>query len=105
MEVIAFALSYLKNELKKSLDVQAAGVPGVCVNLEDFHWVITVPAIWTPQAKQMMREAACLVSEYNYNNTAILQYMHAVRTIAIAVSSYRVCQYTCKYHKARVITI
>ena len=69
MEVIAFALSYLKNALKKSLsvDVQAAEahVQGarVQVNLADFHWVITVPAIWTPQAKQVMREAAYLVNK------------------------------------------
>jgi len=25
---------------------------------EDYHWVITVPAIWTDGAKQFMREAA-----------------------------------------------
>ena len=24
----------------------------------DFDWVVTVPAIWTAQGKQMMREAA-----------------------------------------------
>jgi len=25
---------------------------------EDIQWVLTVPAIWTPRAKQFMREAA-----------------------------------------------
>ena len=66
MEVIAFALNHLKNTLKESLIAQVAGVPGVQVNLADFHWVITVPTIWKPQAKQMMREAACLVSYFPF---------------------------------------
>ena len=26
--------------------------------MEDIQWVLTVPAIWTPRAKQFMREAA-----------------------------------------------
>ena len=26
--------------------------------VEDIQWVLTVPAIWTPRAKQFMREAA-----------------------------------------------
>ena len=25
---------------------------------DDIQWVLTVPAIWTPRAKQFMREAA-----------------------------------------------
>jgi len=28
------------------------------VSAEDIQWVLTVPAIWTPAAKQFMREAA-----------------------------------------------
>ena len=28
------------------------------VQATDFHWVITVPAIWNASGKQMMREAA-----------------------------------------------
>ena len=27
-------------------------------NVLDIQWVLTVPAIWTPRAKQFMREAA-----------------------------------------------
>lgn len=30
-------------------------------NEKDIRWVITVPAIWRPAAKQFMREAACKV--------------------------------------------
>ena len=29
---------------------------------DDIQWVLTVPAIWTPRAKQFMREAAYEVS-------------------------------------------
>lgn len=28
------------------------------LKLEEIQWVLTVPAIWTPRAKQFMREAA-----------------------------------------------
>ena len=27
-------------------------------NADDIQWVLTVPAIWTPRAKQFMRQAA-----------------------------------------------
>ena len=30
----------------------------------DFHWVLTVPAIWKDRGKQMMREAAYKVYMY-----------------------------------------
>ena len=58
VEVIAFVLCHLKNELKNHL------TKGGCLHLSpaDFDWVITVPAIWKARGKQMMREAATLVS-------------------------------------------
>ena len=57
MEVIAFVLRYLKDELKRRF------------SSADFDWVITVPAIWNAGGKQMMREAAYLVRMYMYNFT------------------------------------
>ena len=56
IEVIAFILRYLKNELIKRLSMA-----GISLKSEDFHWVITVPAIWQVKGKQMMREAGHLV--------------------------------------------
>ena len=52
VEVIAYILKYLKEELIKKLK-------GADLILEatDFDWVITVPAIWRNRGKQMMREA------------------------------------------------
>ena len=31
---------------------------------DDIQWVLTIPAIWTPKAKQFMREAAFEVRSY-----------------------------------------
>lgn len=53
MEVIAFILQYLKNELSDHLLRSGSGV-----SISNFDWVITVPAIWQTRGKRMMREAA-----------------------------------------------
>ena len=53
VEVIAFILQYLKNELSDHLLRSGSGVP-----ISNFDWVITVPAIWQTRGKRMMREAA-----------------------------------------------
>ena len=59
VEVIALVLKYLKENLLNVLT--RAG--HTANKASDFQWVITVPAIWKPRGKQMMREAAYLVSE------------------------------------------
>ena len=57
-DVIALFIKHLKDELLNCFQT-------MCTNLTatDFHWVITVPAIWSASGKQMMREAA-----YQVNN-------------------------------------
>ena len=60
MEVIAFILQYLKNQL---VDHHSRGVTPL--KTTDFDWVITVPAIWDARGKRMMREAAYMVSNKN----------------------------------------
>ena len=57
VEVIAFILQYLKNELIDHLSRRAKPL-----KTTDFDWVITVPAIWDARGKRLMREAAYLVS-------------------------------------------
>ena len=59
VEVIAYFLKYLKDELIRKLKLAE-------LNLEatDFDWVITVPAIWRNRGKQMMREAGYKVCVY-----------------------------------------
>ena len=59
IEVIALILKYLKDKLL-NLDELARGLTGA-VEASDFHWIITVPAMWKARGKQMMREAAYMV--------------------------------------------
>lgn len=63
VEVIAFILKHFRDQLL----VQLKAVPQM--KASDFDWVITVPAIWHAKGKQMMRQAAYLVSSDKYVNT------------------------------------
>lgn len=60
VEVIAFILQYLKDELSKKLSEPGNDNSGI--SIDDFDWVLTVPAIWRSRGKRMMREAAYMVS-------------------------------------------
>ena len=55
LQVFAHTLRYLKSHVTKELMDQGFR-PTV-------RWVVTVPALWTQQAKQFVREAAYLVSK------------------------------------------
>jgi hypothetical protein len=58
--VFAMVIRYLKDDLlKESGKKLAAGL-----NEEEIQWVLTVPAIWTPPAKQFMRECAIEVNTF-----------------------------------------
>ena len=59
VEVIAFVLKHLKQCLRNKLRRAAP-----LLKTADIHWVITVPAIWKQDRKQMMREAAYKVTDY-----------------------------------------
>ena len=61
VEVIAFILKHIKTQLVERLAMTANPL-----KTTDFDWVITVPAIWNAGGKQMMREAAYLVSTCSY---------------------------------------
>ncbi|OWF47858.1 Heat shock 70 kDa protein 12B [Mizuhopecten yessoensis] len=50
--VISAVIGYLKGHLIEAIHTQA-----VDVSETDIRWVVTVPAIWSDAAKQMMREA------------------------------------------------
>ena len=53
--VFSRSLKFLKEEAIKVI-CQRTGDDHFSAN--DIQWVLTVPAIWTPRAKQFMREAA-----------------------------------------------
>lgn len=67
VEVIAFVLKHLKEQFVERLGMMA----GDPLKTTDFEWVITVPAIWQAGGKQMMREAAYLVSTI-YSESPVL---------------------------------
>ncbi|XP_060559105.1 heat shock 70 kDa protein 12A-like [Ruditapes philippinarum] len=50
--VFAMVIRYLKDDLLKESEKKLAGG----LEEEEIQWVLTVPAIWTPPAKQFMRE-------------------------------------------------
>ena len=56
VDVVAFILKYLKDQLYEALGK-------VNLGQVEFDWVVTVPAIWDVRGKQMMREAAYKVSQ------------------------------------------
>ena len=62
--MFSLSIRYLKD---KAIEIirEVTGDDGY--NAIDIQWVLTVPAIWKPAAKQFMREAA-----YRVNNTNIL---------------------------------
>jgi len=53
--VFALSIKFLKEEAINVIR-QRTGDDHFSAN--DIQWVLTVPAIWTPRAKQFMREAA-----------------------------------------------
>ena len=60
-EVFAISISYLKDKALETLKERTSTE----YTANDIKWVITVPAIWKPPAKQFMREAARNVSPFN----------------------------------------
>ena len=59
--VFAQSIRYLKDQAIEIIR-ERTGDKQYCE--KDIQWVITVPAIWKPAAKQFMREAACEVYIY-----------------------------------------
>ena len=57
VDVVAFILKYLKDQLYAAL-----GKSYLDMSRVQYDWVVTVPAIWDIRGKQMMREAAYMVS-------------------------------------------
>ena len=68
VEVIAFVLKHIKSKLADELNKLTEST----LKTSEMHWVITVPAIWTPDSKQMMREAAYMVWHYCHQHIDIV---------------------------------
>ena len=63
--VIAHVFRYFRDKAIEECNVTFTD--DALVDQSDVEWVITVPAIWSDAAKQMMREAAYEV-KYQINN-------------------------------------
>ena len=63
--MFAHSIKFLKDEAIKVI-CQRTG--DEFYNVSDIQWVLTVPAIWTPAAKQFMREAAYEVNFMKTDN-------------------------------------
>lgn len=59
LEVFSHSINYLH---KRALEVIRERTGDEHFTSRDIQWVLTVPAIWKPAAKQFMREAAYKVS-------------------------------------------
>lgn len=64
LRVFSLSIKYLTDHLIGICQDKVAGA----LTKEDFHWVITVPAIWSDAAKQFMRESA---KEANLNTEKV----------------------------------
>lgn len=68
LKVFTEALLYMK---KDALETIQASTQGRKFIASDFTWVLTVPAIWDPSAKQFMREAATQVTLKTLNRNYV----------------------------------
>ena len=57
VDVFAAAIAALKEQLLSS-----SKTAGANIQFKDIRWVLTVPAIWSDKAKQLMRKSANQVS-------------------------------------------
>ncbi|XP_038132799.1 heat shock 70 kDa protein 12A-like [Cyprinodon tularosa] len=55
LKIFSESLRFLKDDALKTIN---SNTRGMNFKASDFTWVLTVPAIWDPSAKQFMREAA-----------------------------------------------
>lgn len=56
--MLSHSIKFLKDEAVK---VICERTEDEYFNVKEIRWVLTVPAVWTPVAKQFMRKAACEV--------------------------------------------
>ena len=95
VEVVAFVLLHLKNQLMSHLSKIGHYNPSPF----DFDWVVTVPAIWKARGKQMMREAASLVSLlYVLALQANIKWWYNVIVLCSVTASHRLCYSAIQCH-------
>ena len=79
LDLFSVCLAYLGDKAMECIN--ASGQRGKTYESRDVQWVVTVPAIWEPTAKEFMREAAYKVIHkhfffLNQFNLYRVLYMH-----------------------------
>lgn len=79
LDLFSVCLAYLGDKAMECIN--ASGQRGKTYESRDVQWVVTVPAIWEPTAKEFMREAAYKVIHkhfffLNQFNLYRVPYMH-----------------------------
>ena len=91
LEVFTYSIHYLHT---RALEVIRERTGDENFSRSDIQWVLTVPAMWKPEAKQFMREAAYQVPRYHtirYDTTKlILAKCMVFSTVGLVSQSVRV---------------
>lgn len=66
MYVFSAAIKYMHDHLLTEVENQ-----DIQIQVQEIHWVLTVPAIWDDSAKKFMRDAAEKV--FNYQNILLVE--------------------------------
>lgn len=65
LDLFSVCLAYLGDKAMECIN--SSGQRGKTYESHDVQWVVTVPAIWEPTAKEFMREAAYKVSHEHFS--------------------------------------
>ena len=86
--MFSHSIKFLKDE---ALKVICERTGDEYFNVKDIQWVLTVPAIWKPVAKQFMREAAYDVSDCLCLRVVMLVYFISYIRFASVYLRFIVC--------------
>lgn len=81
--IFAMSINFLKMEILKSLTKHSG------YTIEDVHFIITIPAVWTDAAKQFMREAALEVNKLVSCILKAILVMGVSRILILGYVAYR----------------
>lgn len=81
--IFAMSINFLKMEILKSLTKHSG------YTIEDVHFIITIPAVWTDAAKQFMREAALEVNKLVSCILTAILVMGVSRFLILGYVAYR----------------
>lgn len=81
--IFAMSINFLKMEILKSLTKHSG------YTIEDVHFIITIPAVWTDAAKQFMREAALEVNKLVSCILTVISVMGVSRFLILGYVAYR----------------